>query len=106
MICLPSYSNLLLSTTDLNLHVLGEWKLLQNEFLAELSNAADAGGSPKFLHIINKQADIESLYFDSSSMHTAGPQGGGVSQEQSAGKAVKEADAKGGPKILHGCEAG
>ena len=34
--------------------------------LAELSKAADAEGGPKFLHIVVKLADIESVYFNTS----------------------------------------
>ena len=46
--------------------VLGERELLRNEVLAELSNAADAQGGPKFLHIVVKLADIESVYFSTT----------------------------------------
>ena len=48
------------------LQVLGERELLRNEVLAELSKAADAEGGPKFLHIVVKLADIESVYFNTS----------------------------------------
>ena len=34
--------------------------------LAELSKAADAEGGPKFLHIVVKLADVESVYFNTS----------------------------------------
>lgn len=34
--------------------------------LAELSKAADAHSGPKFLHIVVKLADIESVYFSTS----------------------------------------
>ena len=47
--------------TDSNLQVLAERTLLQNKVLAELPKAADAQGGPKFLHIMAKQADIESV---------------------------------------------
>jgi hypothetical protein len=46
--------------------VLGERELLRSEVLAELSKAADAEGGPKFLHIVVKLADIESVYFNTS----------------------------------------
>ena len=48
------------------LQVLGERELLRNEVLAELSKAADAHSGPKFLHIVVKLADIESVYFSTS----------------------------------------
>ncbi|CAL5224925.1 g7694 [Coccomyxa viridis] len=47
--------------------VLGERELLRNEVLAELSKAADAQDGPKFLHIVVKLADVESVYFNTSS---------------------------------------
>ncbi len=46
--------------------VLGERELLRNEVMAELTKAAGAEGSPKFLHIMVKLADIESVYFNTS----------------------------------------
>lgn len=35
--------------------------------LAELSKAADAQDGPKFLHIVVKLADVESVYFNTTS---------------------------------------
>ena len=48
------------------MQVLGERELLRNEVLAELSKVADAEGGAKFLHIVVKLADIESVYFNTS----------------------------------------
>lgn len=49
------------------MQVLGGRELLRNEVLAELSKAADAHDGPKFLHIVVKLADVESVYFNTSS---------------------------------------
>ena len=49
-----------------NAQVLGERELLRNEVMAELTKATDAEGSPKFLHIMVKLADIESVCFNTS----------------------------------------
>ena len=49
------------------MQVLGERELLRDEVLAELSKAADAQDGPKFLHIVVKLADVESVYFNTSS---------------------------------------
>ena len=49
------------------MQVLGERELLRNEVLAELSKAADAQNGPKFLHIVVKLSDVESVYFNTSS---------------------------------------
>jgi hypothetical protein len=97
MSCSPSYSNLLLSLTDSNRHVLGEQELPRNEVLAELSKAADAGSGPRFLHIMIKQADIERLYLIHAPCILQGLGEGSCSGT----KLSKAADAKGGPKFLH-----
>ena len=47
--------------------VLGERELLRQEVQNELANAADAEMGPKFLHIVVKLADIESVYFNTAS---------------------------------------
>ena len=41
--------------------------MLRNEVLEELSKAADGQDGPKFLHIVVKLADVESVYFNTSS---------------------------------------
>lgn len=48
------------------LQVLGERELLRQEVAEELAKAADAGAGPKFLHIVVKLADIESVYFSTA----------------------------------------
>ncbi|CAL8472363.1 g11906 [Coccomyxa elongata] len=47
--------------------VLGERELLRQEVQKELAAAADAELGPKFLHIVVKLADIESVYFNTAS---------------------------------------
>ena len=47
--------------------MLGERELLRQEVQDELANAADAELGPKFLHIVVKLADIESVYFNTAS---------------------------------------
>lgn len=49
------------------MQVLGERELLRQEVQDELANAADAELGPKFLHIVVKLADIESVYFNTAS---------------------------------------
>ena len=78
VLCAP----ILTSCSD-DAQVLGERELLRNEVMAELTKAADAEGSPKFLHIVVKLADIESVYFN---MSTGGKvhAGQGVARPKSA----------------------
>lgn len=47
--------------------MLGERELLRQEVQKELAAAADAELGPKFLHIVVKLADIESVYFNTAS---------------------------------------
>ena len=59
-----SFGSLLLTGRLANAQVLGERELLRNEVMAELTKAAGAEGGPKFLHIMVKLADIESVCFN------------------------------------------
>ncbi len=65
-------SNISTKSTSLKLssaclQVLGERELLRQEVQKELAAAADAELGPKFLHIVVKLADIESVYFKTAS---------------------------------------
>jgi hypothetical protein len=50
----------------LSTQVLGERELLRQEVADELAKAADAEVGPKFLHIVVKLSDVESVYLSTA----------------------------------------